>query len=306
MPRVTICIPVFNHEQFVTESINSVIAQDYENIELIIIDDCSSDASSNMIERLLSVCEKRFARFEYRKHNINKGLCVTLNEALEWSAGEYFSPIASDDALLKNKISGLLPYIHGKPGIAAVFGGVEFIDANGLNSGRRWQKKHIYKFEDIVLLAFPCAPGALIRVKDMKKAGGYYPGLLIEDWYMWLKLTESGSVLVSVPLLVAKYRLHETNITKNLKKIHDGRLAVLEHFKYHPLYEKAISRAFTNSAHQLANHDFFAAMKMLKKATKENILKKYKEVVFALAMAVKRITVKLYNDLGRWLSKLKW
>lgn len=82
-PLVSIVIPCYNHEKYVQESIQSVIEQDYDNIELIIIDDGSSDNSVTKIKEMIQVCQKRFKRFEFR-HRPNKGLCATLNEALAW------------------------------------------------------------------------------------------------------------------------------------------------------------------------------------------------------------------------------
>ena len=89
-PLVSVVIPCYNHEQFVQDSIQSVIDQTYRNIELIIIDDGSKDGSVEKIQEMVDICEQRFTRFEFRSRP-NKGLSSTLNEALEWCKGKYFS-----------------------------------------------------------------------------------------------------------------------------------------------------------------------------------------------------------------------
>ena len=119
-PLVSIVIPCYNHSQFVQETIQSIIDQDYENIELIIIDDGSKDNSVEVIQEMIPACEERFVRFEFR-YRPNKGLCATLNEALEWCEGEYFSPLASDDIALPHKTSFLLKK-HQQYDAAVVFG----------------------------------------------------------------------------------------------------------------------------------------------------------------------------------------
>ena len=81
MPLVSIAIPSYNHEIYVQECIRSVIDQDYRNIELIIIDDGSTDNSVEKIEELIPLCKKRFVRFEFLCRE-NKGLSATLNEAI--------------------------------------------------------------------------------------------------------------------------------------------------------------------------------------------------------------------------------
>ncbi len=102
-PLVSVVIPCYNHEQFVQESIQSVIDQDYKNIELIVIDDGSKDCSVEKIQEMIPACEERFVRFEFR-HRANKGLCATLNEGARVAKGEIVGFCSSDDTLHKNKI----------------------------------------------------------------------------------------------------------------------------------------------------------------------------------------------------------
>ena len=102
-PLVSVVIPCYNHESFVQDSIQSVIDQTYQNIELIIIDDGSKDGSVEKIKEMIPACQERFIRFEFR-HRPNKGLSATLNEALEWCEGEFFSPLASDASFSASKI----------------------------------------------------------------------------------------------------------------------------------------------------------------------------------------------------------
>jgi len=121
-PLVSVVIPCYNHEKHVQECIQSIIDQDYQNIELIIIDDGSKDGSVGKIEEMILGCKVRFKRFEFR-HRENVGLSSTLNEAIDWCEGGYFSPIASDDVLENNKISALTLLASEELNIAAVFGG---------------------------------------------------------------------------------------------------------------------------------------------------------------------------------------
>ena len=103
IPLISVVIPCYNHENFVQEAIQSVIDQDYKNIELLIIDDGSKDSSVEKIEELIPVCKQRFNRFEF-KSRANKGISATLNEALAWANGDFFTICASDDSFHRNKI----------------------------------------------------------------------------------------------------------------------------------------------------------------------------------------------------------
>ncbi|HCJ6708059.1 TPA: glycosyltransferase family 2 protein, partial [Acinetobacter baumannii] len=128
-PLVSIIIPCYNHANFVQDCIQSVIAQTYQNIELIIIDDGSKDETVEKIQKLVTQCTERFVKFEFR-HRPNKGLSATLNEALEWCQGEYFSAIASDDMMLNDKIEIQIDFLKNSidSTIVGVFGGYNLID----------------------------------------------------------------------------------------------------------------------------------------------------------------------------------
>ena len=241
-PLVSVVIPCYNHENFVQDCIQSVIDQTYKNIELIIIDDGSKDNSVFKIQEMLEKCENRFVHFEFR-HRANKGLSATLNEALEWCQGEYYSAIASDDILLEDKIENQIHLFeeNNKKKIIAVLGNVYFIDEkNEILGSSEIKENTIYNFDQIFMhqhLLF--APTQLIKTKAIKEVGGYKAGMLIEDWYMWLKLSKNGDILV-VPNLFVKYRQHDSNTVKQLEKMQKGRFEVLSHFTEERLYQDAL------------------------------------------------------------------
>lgn len=243
-PLVSVIIPSYNHEKFISEAIQSIIDQDYENIELIIIDDGSSDDSVNIIESFRSTCEKRFTRFEFR-HRPNKGLCRTLNEALEWVQGEYLSTVASDDVWVKEKTTLQVKYLNNNPDSVAVFGNMTLIDEynNIIQEYKMSFKRH--RFEDIFLHRFYIpTPTNMARTKDIKKTGGYNPNFIIEDWYMWLKLAESGKFLDCLPETLAYYRRHDDNLSSKAILMHKGRLEIAQEFSNHKKYKRALKNIY--------------------------------------------------------------
>lgn len=241
-PLVSVVIPCYNHENFVQDSIQSVINQTYQNIELIIIDDGSKDGSVEKIQEMISVCQERFIRFEFR-HRPNKGLSATLNEALEWCQGIYYSAIASDDMMLPGKTKLQVEFLDTHENISAVFGGIELIDNNNIKISERVRQSKQYRFKDIILHQHDLpAPTQMIRLSALKRVGGYDPDIVIEDWYMWIKLSELGD-LYYMDHLLCLYRQHATNISKNLEKMRQGRAKVLSFYKDSDLYQLAILEA---------------------------------------------------------------
>jgi alpha-1,3-rhamnosyltransferase len=244
-PLVSIVIPCYNHEKFVQDCIQSVIDQTYENIELIIIDDGSKDDSVSKIREMIPKCEKRFVRFEFRNRP-NKGLSATLNEAIDWCRGDYFSAIASDDQLLSDKIKNQIRVFsyESKEHTVAIFGGVILIDDNGNQIDIKRLPASYYDFENILLhnCAFYAAT-QLIKTNAIRKVGKYRTDILVEDWYMWLKLAEIGNIYCTDEVY-AKYRWHANNTTKNYELIFRENLKTISQYKDNLHYVEAYNKLY--------------------------------------------------------------
>lgn len=268
-PLVTIVIPCYNHEKFVQECIQSVIDQTYQNIELIIIDDGSKDNSVGKIQELVPLCKKRFVRFEFR-YRPNKGLSATLNEAIDWAKGKYFSAIASDDQLLPDKIANQVKEFMSevKKDTVAIFGGVVLIDDYGKEIVIKQLPKKYYDFENILLhkCSFYAAT-QLIKTDALKKVGKYRSDIGVEDWYMWLKLSEIGKIYCS-DKIYAKYRWHTNNTTKNYEFIFKENLKTISQYKDNIHYDEAYNTLFWVYLNSMATiekkRSIFEYLKILK------------------------------------------
>lgn len=249
-PLVSVVIPCYNHENFVQDCIRSVINQTYQNIELIIIDDGSKDNSVSKIEEMSEKCKRRFVRFEFR-HRANKGLSATLNEALEWCEGEYYCSFASDDIMTENRIKKQLEYLNENPKCAGVFGAFEVINPTGLVENVRKKNNKKYYFKDIFLHEHELpAPTQLLRMEVVKKIGGYVKGIVIEDWFMWLKITELGYSLDYIDEIFVKYRRHDSNTSNQLELMHQGRLDVIKIFDRNNFADAALAHVYLVSANE--------------------------------------------------------
>ena len=237
-PLVSVVIPCYNHESFVQDSIQSVIGQTYQNIELIIIDDGSKDGSVEKIQEMIPTCQKRFVRFEFR-HRPNKGLSATLNEALEWCEGKYFSALASDDMLLEEKTKTQLDYMENNSNCVAVFGGVHIIDNENKVIRTIIDEQKKYTFNEILMHQHNLpAPTAFIQRESLIRAGKYDPEIRIEDWYMWLKISKIGEI-VYLPKAFSYYRDHLDNTTKKSNIMSVERFKVISNFSNDKNYSLA-------------------------------------------------------------------
>lgn len=260
LPLVSVIIPSYNHAEYITESIQSIIDQDYENIELVIIDDGSKDNSIEVISKMIPVCEQRFVRFEFRSRP-NRGLCATLNEGLEWCTGQYLSAIASDDIARKHKIQYLVDKII-ESHATAVFGNIHHIGSSNIVSTINRKTEH--SFEDLFLQKnIPAAPASLINLEALKEAGGYPENIKIEDWYMWLKLTYTGKRLISYPEIVNYYRRHAANTVNDRELMYRSRKEIINLYSEHKLYRKALQKNTLIRANEKASTLYIEPLIML-------------------------------------------
>lgn len=260
-PLVSVVIPCYNHEKYIYDCIQSVIEQDYQNVELIIIDDGSKDDSIQQIQNIISECEKRFVRFEFRCRE-NKGVATSLNEGLSWAQGEYFTVIASDDLMEKHKISRLVNELENiGDDYAVAFGDATFIDEHGellffeirankkekisTNSFLEVQTvRRNFNFNDSVnfgsyktLISGNYLPAMSFVVKTdlLRSVGGWMKDNKVEDWELWLKLAKKYKFSF-VNTSVASYRLHDLNsISTNTVGLTLDTIKLLEREKMYAL-----------------------------------------------------------------------
>lgn len=240
-PLVTAAIPVYNHEKYVEESIRSIIAQTYQNIELIVINDGSKDQSHERILPLIPECRQRFVRFEYVNRE-NVGISASLNQALNWARGNYLTALASDDVALPEKVEVLVNALEENwPTYAAAFGNAWFIDdagqrvsldkdgrISGSAAGELYDNvvslytkdrhidcrgKDFGTYKTLIMGNYLPAMSNLVRTSAVSEAEGWTPGNPVEDWEMWLKLAKKLK-FVYVDQPVALYRCHATNTSR--------------------------------------------------------------------------------------------
>lgn len=286
LPLVSVCIPAYNHEKYIAETIESVINQDYMNLELIIINDGSKDKTDEVIKKYEQKCQKRFVRFEYRNRE-NKGLSATLNEMVQWSKGKYFTTCASDDMFLSTKVSLLVNSLEKlSEDYAIAFGNAIFIDDNsneiyidvntgGLSRQEEGTKffldfqvlqrncdlktgKNFGSYETLLIGNYLPAMSFLIKLNKIKEVGAWTSGNTIEDWEMWLKLSKNYKfAYIDEP--VALYRWHENNTVKTMKfeLIRDS-IKLLENDKSYALhkgYENVFYSTLIDLVLQLRKYD---------------------------------------------------
>ena len=231
---ISVIIPAYNHERYIEECVRSIMAQTYQNLELIVIDDGSTDGTFEKLQALKPECELRFVRVVMETQE-NQGTCATLNRLLDKTNGEYIYSLASDDAAKPQAIETLHSFLSENPDYVLAVGDDEII--NGDSERVYWGKDRkivpeneaLYRtFGDDLHLNEPnnkhpdfgsyedllkgnyLPNGYLIKKEAYLNAGKYKPDIFPEDWYMNLQLAKLGKFKY-IPEILFSYRWHGGN-----------------------------------------------------------------------------------------------
>ena len=195
-PLVSIICLAFNHEKFVVETLNSVMEQNYKPIELIIVDDCSTDNTKFVIDNWLLSNPK----VQFIANEINIGNTKAFNNALKFAKGEYIIDLAADDLLMPNGIQMQIAAFQKRTfkNLGIVYGNAEIINEDGsfrsyyfpVNSnGKVISKRDVGDIYKSVLSSGDsiCSVSALIKKNVFDFLGGYDETLAYEDLDSWIR-----------------------------------------------------------------------------------------------------------------------
>lgn len=217
---VTVGIALYNHENYIVKCLESVVKQSFNNIELIVIDDGSSDNSFEIAKKYLD--NQDFNKNYKIYTRPNKGMCHTLNEIAQQSKGKYISFIGSDDYWMFNKIEQQVLFLENNPDVALVHSNsikvdrynneIGFLDYSlKENSGKL--------FESIIFGKGGInTPSHLYRTEIYKEIGYYDSTLKFEDTDFWLRLTKIYNVGF-INESHTYYRWHGQNLSDEKNKL---------------------------------------------------------------------------------------
>lgn len=218
---VTVIVPTYNHEEFVVECLESIKAQDYRHIELIVADDHSSDRTVEKIDVWLSKNRERFTECRIIVQHENFGTTSNLNTALKESTGTYIKFIAGDDLLYNASLRELVNFINRESDIVWVCGQVvPFIRSENeeIHLSPIPNRRSVRYFEYDAWTQFKClsidnfvpAPGVLFQ-RQAIEAGFDSSYRILEDYPTWLKLTKMGCPVRLLQKPVAYWRRHSNS-----------------------------------------------------------------------------------------------
>lgn len=217
-PLVSVPVITYNSAKTVLETLDSIKAQTYQNIELIISDDCSTDNTLQLIYYWTDKNKDRFSRVQILEAQTNQGISANGNKAREACHGEWIKGIAGDDILMPDCIMTCMDYVNTHDHVYYLFGRVKcfgaeekrceevdaFFDYSFFSLSQE-QQLHRLLFEGNCIPASTC----FYNREKTEAVGVKYDDRvpLLEDWAKWINLLRNGVDLHFVDSYLVKYRV---------------------------------------------------------------------------------------------------
>jgi len=209
-PLVTVFMSVYNSEKYIKDSLESILNQTYENIEVLLVDDGSTDRTVDMIRTY------KDGRIRLLQNWRNMGIPYTRNVGLREAKGEYMAIMDSDDIAEPHRIERQIRFLEKYPHI-------DVLGSFYIQFGGKFEKKVRSRFTDpeeikaMLLFYNPIAnPSAIIRLKTLKQHGLMYQSefFVAQDYKLWADLSKVGNIAL-LPEFLLRYRFGHNNISKN-------------------------------------------------------------------------------------------
>lgn len=255
-PLVSVIIPNYNYADYLREAIASVLAQTYENIEIIVVDDGSSDNSRATIE---SYGEKVTGIFQQ-----NQGVSATRNNGVKASRGEYIAFLDADDVWLPRKIELQMAKFAAVPTLGMVHVAVDEVDSDGNVLAKKRNGLDGRRTPDFFMLTIECVygggSGIILPRRIFDEAGGFDTRLSTSaDWDLFCRISERYEVAFVEEVLL-RYRVHNSNMHANVGAMeHDMILAFEKAFAAPAADVAAIRRRAYGNLHLTLAGSYLAA-----------------------------------------------
>ncbi|MBK1871747.1 glycosyltransferase [Marinobacter sp. 1-3A] len=221
---VSVIVPVYNREKLVTETVASILGQTYRPIEIILINDGSTDSSLNVMQTL----QQQHPSLVRIIDQENQGQTISRNQGIAAANGKYIAFLDSDDLWVPDKLELQIPLFD--EGVGLVYGGVELINESGETTGLDPCDPQIQGsiFPQLLVKNRMTGGSVVVLREALDKVGMFDPEFsAAENWDLWLRICKKYEVrLVNKP--VVKYRLHQSNMSKDIILMQDAKRQIIE------------------------------------------------------------------------------
>lgn len=214
MPLVSISIVTYNQKEYLRECIESCLAQDYQNFEIVIADDCSTDGTQDMLREYEAAYPSKFV---LRLSEKNQGITPNSNAAHFACSGKYIAWMGGDDLMLPGKITKQVDFMENNPDCTICYHNLDVFDSK--------TDKTLYFFNDKLKLngnittairygTFNGACSNMVRAEKTPVHGFDNRLPVASDWLYWVETLSNGGTINYIDDVLGRYRRHSNNITR--------------------------------------------------------------------------------------------
>lgn len=307
-PKVSVCIPTRNCAQFLEQAVSSVLGQDYRDLEVVIVDNCSTDNTESLVRGMVL----RDRRIRYYHNERDLGLIGNLNKCIKYAGGEYIKYVLADDILLPGCFMKMVRCLDEHPSVVLATAGRLIVDQHGqpLALRRYSAKPEIVPGPEAIQR---CLFGAnyigeptAVMFRKRDAARGFREDLAqLTDMEMWFYLLERGS-LFSIPDPLCAIRQHAgqlTNANVQSGALVEDNIILFDEYRQKP-YIKQTTLRMTKHKLRMAYRIWFSR-KYLLSERRRSIIKSYSSCL-AYYVLMPSMSVVLY--LGRLVQHvfIRW
>ncbi|OHU90679.1 MULTISPECIES: glycosyltransferase [Pseudoalteromonas] len=272
-PLVSVLIISYNQEDFIAEAIESAVKQDYDNLEVIVADDGSTDRTVEIIQQYAEQYPKRVVPIVNVE---NLGITGNSNRGLAICKGKYIAFQGGDDVLLPGKISTQVQWLEADPKRVLCYHDMDVFLSE--TNETLYYQSHICKYHDggaELIIKYGTYFGATtVMVRAPKQQVIFDSKIKIaSDWLYWFEVVENqGGKIGRVDGVLARYRRHRNNITNNTSHILEEAMSTLntidrKYPQYHNLVQHKKSEIYFIDAYQsLCRGELFAVFRSVFKS----------------------------------------
>ena len=211
MPQVSVIIPTYNHARFVAQAVESALAQTYADLEVIVVDDGSTDLTQAVLTRYGT-------QINYI-HQENQGLSVARNTGIAAARGDYLLFLDADDLIPADKLELQVPVFDARPDFGLVYSGFQYVDESGtqvLHEIRPGKQGHLLK--DWLRRTFFFPPGAaVVRRECLDRVGLFDESCpAAADTDMWIRIARAGYAFGYIDRPLFQYRVVKGSMSSRI------------------------------------------------------------------------------------------
>ena len=273
-PDISVIMSVYNGETYLAEAIESVVNQTFQNWELIIINDCSTDSTAEILDDF----SKRDGRIKVHTNETNLKLPSSLNKAISLSTGKYIARMDADDICLPDRLEKQYKFMEENSDVALSTCRFMTVKNGVFASGGAGGRCDFEALKAMLLVANPILhPGVIARADVMKKFNYDTNLTCTEDLELWTRMARENQKIQILPECLLIYRLHDKQITSTTLERQHTEVLEIEQKYYASLIREMdaeMGKFYINGIYFKENADidkFIKYAKWLRSVTKKHL-----------------------------------